>query len=463
MNLTSTGNYYRLVWRWHFYAGIIVAPFVLILSLTGLIYLFNDEINDIWYRDLRIVPQSAQTVPLSTMVDSAQASVEGGRATRIDTPTEPGRSAMVFVTPANGEPLRVFVDPSLGRVLGSYVYKHTLVGFADLMHGSLLLGDFGDAMVELAACWAFILIVTGLYLWWPRRNVKLTSVLLPVWRAKGRPFWKSAHATVGLWTAFLTMFLIITGLPWATNWGGLFRQATDAAGIGYPRSFRGHGAPTSSVPATAATQGAAPWTLAQAPLPVSDAHSDHHGGHAAPAVDARKIIGIDRVGEILQQAGMTNPYRLTFPKGDRGVYAAFVYPDQPETQRTVYIDQYSGAIIGDVHFADYGIAAKAVELGVQIHMGNYFGRANQLLMVIPCLGLIFLSITGPYMWLLRRPRGRIGAPDATDAGFDQTLAVLILGMACIFPLAGASLLVISVVDTGGRRWYQSTQRQKPNL
>ena len=36
---------YRALWRWHFYAGLLVAPFLLILAVTGAIYLFNDELN----------------------------------------------------------------------------------------------------------------------------------------------------------------------------------------------------------------------------------------------------------------------------------------------------------------------------------------------------------------------------------------------------------------------------------
>ena len=36
---------YRLVWRWHFYAGVVVMPFLLLLALTGGLYLFKDEID----------------------------------------------------------------------------------------------------------------------------------------------------------------------------------------------------------------------------------------------------------------------------------------------------------------------------------------------------------------------------------------------------------------------------------
>ena len=46
---------YRTIWRWHFYAGLIVAPFLLILAVTGAIYLFNDELNDALMPELHFV------------------------------------------------------------------------------------------------------------------------------------------------------------------------------------------------------------------------------------------------------------------------------------------------------------------------------------------------------------------------------------------------------------------------
>ena len=441
----SASALYRAVWRWHFYAGLFCAPFLVILAVTGAIYLFNDEINDLAYPDLRLVPPSAHTAALSAMADAALAAFPGGRVTRMDTPKE-GRSVEVFVTPLDGPPVRVFLDPGSGSVLGSYVYAQTLVGIADLTHGSLMLGPFGDGMVELAACWGFILTVSGLYLWWPRAGGKTQGAVLPRWRLGGRAFFKEWHAAVGLWTAGLILFLILTGLPWANVWGDLLRRGTDFAGIGYPASHRGHGVSATST-VKQASDGAGPWTIENAPAPLSDPHAHHHpSAGASPAGAPQAAIGVDRVAEIVAREGMRAPYRLNLPRDAAGAYMIFTYPDRPEGQRTLYVDQYSGKVLDDVGFADYGIAAKAVELGVQIHMGNYFGRLNQIVMLLPCLGILFLALTGPYMWWRRRPKGRLAAPRPLAAPTLKALAIVVLAVSIPFPLAGASLVACLLVD-----------------
>jgi len=153
---------YRTIWRWHFYAGIVVAPFLVILAVSGAVYLFIDEINDALYPQ-RFVTPSTGTVRYSQMVDAALTQFPGGRVTRIDTPRAPNRSAEIFITPAEGDNVRVWVDPGTGAVLGHYVYARTIIGIADVAHGSLFMGNrLGDGIVELVACWAFILTVTGL-------------------------------------------------------------------------------------------------------------------------------------------------------------------------------------------------------------------------------------------------------------------------------------------------------------
>lgn len=436
---------HRTVWRWHFYAGLFVGPLLLILAITGSIYLFNDEIEDAVHADLRFAPERRAALPPSRLIAAAQAAYPGA-VTRIDLPSQARRTAQVFVTPAQGAPLRVFVDPGSARVHGAFVYTRTLVGFADTVHGSLLLGRFGDAVVELAACWALLLIATGLYLWWPS-GPGWYRAFWPDLGARGRGFWRSLHGAVGVWTSTLIVFLILTGLPWAGVWGDLLRAGTQSLGIGYPEQHRHHGpAKTTTAPTMTQAIGETPWTLRDAPMPVS-AHA-HHDGHAGASPASATDIGIDAAVRALAAQGLVADYRLSLPQTADGVYTAVVYPNRPQGQRNVQIDRYRGTVVGDTGFADYGWAAQAVEVGVQLHMGNYFGRANQLVMLLPCLGVVGLCFSGVWMWWRRRPRGRLGAPRTSTATQAKTVVAIAVGCGLLLPLLGASLLLVFVLD----RW-----------
>lgn len=440
----------RTIWRWHFWAGLLVAPILLMLSLTGAIYLFNDELNDAIYPEQHFVAPHHSDVPMSRMIEAALAAYPGS-ASRVDMPQTTNRSAVVFVQPTQGPPRRVAVDPGTGKVLGSVVYDRTLVGWADAMHRSMLMGMFGERLVELAVSWALVLLVTGVILWWPRGRFSVAGTLWPRLRGQGRRFWRDLHGPVGVWTVALIGFLIVTGLPWAGVSGPLIHRVGAALGVGYPPSFRQYNIPH-SVPMKAAL-GDAPWTLEDAPMPHSampamgGEHADHGPEMPGATHDPQVIRGTDRVTAILRAHGWSGSYRLFLPKGADGVYTVFTYPDRPVGQKTIYIDRYSFRPIGpEVRYTDYGIVGRAVESGVQLHMGNYFGRANQLLMLIPCIAIWVLTISGVAMWWKRRPSGRLGAPPKLSGARVGGLLASLVVAGIALPLFGLSLIVIGLLD-----------------
>ena len=447
---------YRAIWRWHFYAGLIVAPFLLILSVTGAIYLFDDELNDLLMPKLRFVTPVAAPLPPSRLIGAAVKAYPG-TPTRIDLPGAPDRPAKVYVAPANGDPVQVMVDPGTGRVLGGHVYPRTLVGFADVMHGSLTLGPRGDAVVELAACWALVLLATGLFLWWPRGRSP-AGVLWPRFGVRGRLFWRDLHAVTGAWTAALLAFLLITGLPWAVVEGPLVRGAVAALGIGDAADGWGHRAPASELPGGHAgaplgeALGRVGWSQAAMPMPASDPSHARHGGalpEAGPgraAIDEAAIAGADAIAREAARRGLVAGYRLYLPSGPTGVYTALRSPDRPEEQRTLHFDRWSGAVIGASGWGSYGVGARAIELGVQIHMGRYFGLPNQLLMLVPCVGVVLLVVSGTVMWWQRRPRGRLAAPPRVSRARMRGAVAILVAAGIVMPLLGASLVVVFLLD-----------------
>ncbi|HWB45862.1 MAG TPA: PepSY domain-containing protein, partial [Hyphomicrobiaceae bacterium] len=177
-----------------------------------------------------------------------------------------------------------------------------------------------------------------------------------------------------------------------------------------------------------------PWTLEPASAP----QSHHHQGGSA--------IDVGAAGRIFASNGLTTAYRLIYPRDAHDVYTAYTYPDQPEGQRTIHIDQYSGAVLNDVRFADYGGAAKAVEWGVALHMGNYFGAPNQIVMLLAAVGAAALSVTGPLMWILRRRKG-LAAPEPFAAnGFLWGFAAFLLALGLLFPAMGMTILLVLILE-----------------
>ncbi len=456
----DANRFYRAIWRWHFYAGLLVIPVVIVLSITGAIYLFRTELDHVIYRSLMVVEaptDSAKTLPASALVEAAAKSVPEGTVTRYLPASTATASVEIGMKDAGGEAISVYVDPYTGKVLGQLVDSDKFMKVVRRIHGKLLIGATGDRIVELAACWTLILTLTGLYLWWPRK-AGLRGVLWPRLDGGRRIFWKDLHAVTGFYAAGFVIFLVMSGLPWSGYWGKLLTQIANKTGAGYPTQVWDD-VPLSTVPT--GDKVTVPWTLEQAPMPMSmpagdPANMDHANGHHTAGTQSAEMqsagmqaasIGIDRVIALAGERRVVPGYEVTYPDGPTGVYTVSVFPTDPAKDATLHVDRYSGKVLADLRFAQFGLIAKPVEYGVAIHMGTYFGLANQLILLTVCLALIGSCVTAAVMWWQRRPAGRLGAPPLPrNLKLAKGFVLLVVALGVLFPLAGMSLVAVLLFD-----------------
>jgi len=436
---SSSSNLYRAVWRWHFYAGLLVLPFLIILAVTGGLYLFKDEIDGMVHADLkRVEVRDASTTVVPSAIVAAALAAYPGTATKLTDPATSASSAEVTVKTASGEALAVYVDPYDGRVLGSLPDRGTVMWTVRYLHSLKYFGQVARAFIEIAAGWSILLVGTGIYLWWPRKQ---TGGVVSV---RGTPakrvFWRDTHAVTGIFVGFFIVFLAITGMPWSNVWGGKVNEWANGTNFGYPAGVRvavpmsdehlGHVSPTT-------------WSLEQAQIPES-------GGHAHGA----EPIGLDKAVGIFDRMGLHRGYTIAIPASPKGVYTASVYPDDLSQQRVVHLDQYTGKPLIDMSYADYGPLGKWLEFGINVHMGQQFGLANQLVLLAVCIAIVVLAVSAGVMWWKRRPSGSLGVPPAPADRrvFRGLIAILVIG-GTVFPLVGVSLLVMLALDwlLSGRR------------
>ncbi|SDX12637.1 Uncharacterized iron-regulated membrane protein [Marininema mesophilum] len=421
---------FRAIWRWHFYAGMFFAPFLVMLALTGGVYLFKPQIEEIMYKDKFQVQAEKSELKPSEQISQVKKEYPYAQIVRYQPHPKATRSSEVGIL--DGEKsLTVFVNPYNGKVLGDLNDEDRLMEKLRAIHGELMAGTTGDRLVELAACWGLILVISGIYLWWPRNKSGVFGVLLPRLKAGKRNFWRDLHAVPAFWLSLGIAFLILTGLPWSGFWGEQVQKIGMTAGIGYPAGMKGE-APESKVPSKDVAK--VPWAAEQRPVPKSKSHK------VTP-------ISIDKAVAIANKRNVYPGYNVNFPEGKKGVYTISVFPDKATDEATLHLDQYSGKVLDDYRFKDYGPMAKAISMGISLHQGTYFGFLNQLLCLAICLGIILISITGLIMWWKRKPDKQLGAPTLPkNFRLAKGVGILIILLGILFPLAGLSLIVVLLLD-----------------
>ncbi len=423
MSTSAPSTLYRAVWRWHFYAGLFCVPFVIVLALTGSLYLFKPQVEAWSERGYDGLVLSGPSASASAQVDAALAAVPGSSLRSYEVRANPADAARVVVAGQDGD-VRVYVHPQSAAVLGTVREDERLMQVVKTIHGELLMGDTGSIVVELAASWAIVMIITGLYLWWPRESSGLAGVLYPRLRQGGRQFWRDLHAVTGIWVSALALFLLLSGLPWTTIWGGAFKDIKQVAGI---------------------TRGKQDWKAGMAAHVHHDhEHHEHAGHHAAAPASLDALVATVRPLH-LPAPVLIQPPSDRWPKSPDWVARS---DTQNRPQRVMLtLDPATGAVVKTQGFGDSHLVDRIVGYGVAAHEGQLFGPLNQALDVLTALSLIGLSVTGYVMWWQRRPDGRLGAPPAVgDGRLSVGLGVLILALAVFLPVLGASLVAVALVE-----------------
>lgn len=165
---TARDAVYRTVWRWHFYAGLIVLPVLAWLAGTGALYLYKPEIEAIVYGQWSHVEPRREMPPLDTLIARIEAQ-SGAKVAQVTRPADPHTSWRMTLKQPNGTRLMAFVDPYRGQLLGT-TGDGGIMQTVRSLHSLIITGPIGNAMVEIVAGWAAILVASGVYLWWPRRG-----------------------------------------------------------------------------------------------------------------------------------------------------------------------------------------------------------------------------------------------------------------------------------------------------
>ncbi|AJF68643.1 PepSY-associated TM helix domain-containing protein [Streptomyces vietnamensis] len=439
-----------LLVRLHFYAGVFVAPFLLVAALTGLVYAFAPQLDQLAYGDrLHVERVGDHPRPLAEQIAAARAAHPEGTLASVITPAEPEDTTRVVLSvPELGEKQRtVFVDPYTAEVKGELTTSWgstPLTTWLGDLHKNLQLGETGRVYSEVAASWLWVIVAGGLILWLGRsrgqRAKSTKGVLLPDRTARGVRRTRSFHAATGVWLALGLLFLSATGLTWSQYSGERFERLLDAA--------KGH-APELD-------------TLLPGAQPPAEEEGGEHAGHAGHGASAHSAdpdpAAFDAALAVARKAGLGGTVALTPPADTSSAWVVAQKDDVwPVHYDQVAVDTTKGEVTAHTRWADYPLLAKLTKLGVQGHMGVLFGLANQIVLAALAIGLILITFWGYRMWWQRRPTREdrsalLGKAPARGTWRRLPLPLLIPGIPAVaalgwaLPVLGCTLLAFLVVD-----------------
>jgi uncharacterized iron-regulated membrane protein len=470
----ATSRQWRSIWRIHFYSGIFAIPFILFLSVTGLVILYTQPIENLLEGDIRTVDRGAEIISFDEQAAAVEAAYPDGTVLDLTPPADPGGSSRFFVDDGSARGLHVFVDPYTAEVLGDSKPGGGIIGLSNRLHGNLnneaitlpvpavaalwdggpVMRDYvvGDMVLEIMGIWVLALVGTGLYLWWPRKSrwskgSKGERRLLGIRRgATGRARWRDLHGLGGIALLAVMVLTLVSGMAWSSYWSEQFASFADKV------------TPGDSVDAPASSLGVRgdldrfgnqiPWNTGDFPIPAS----------YAPAADGTMPapVRLDDMVAIAEEEGMKPGYTIAFPENTTdeagnplfGSYAMYnSWPRKTSEARDVFVDQFTGETLAEQSVYGYGALAVGMDTLVSTHMGTQLGLFTRIMMTLLCVLAIWSVISALVMFWKRRRPGTAGLPRRpADVRLSRGLTVAAVLLAIVYPLWGVSVLVILAID-----------------
>ena len=398
-------------------------PFVIWLACTGSLYLWRPQIEAWLDRPYDNLSTNGALSSPDAQVAAALGAVPGSQLRKYFLPQSPSDATRILVG-KDGAMSRVYIEPRSLQVLAIADEANRPFNVLFHLHGELLAGTLGSYLVEIAACWTIVMLITGMYLWWPRGR-GLAGVVYPRLARDGRMFWRDIHATAGFWVSLFAVGLILTGLPWAKGWGTYLTEIRALTGM---------------------SRGKVDWTIGGKPVA---AIAPEHAEHMANG----NVSSSGRTGELERVIATIRPLKLAAPvsikppeaAGDPWLVASEA-PNRP-LRSDLMVDGATGRLIERTDFSERHWIDRVIGYGVAAHEGQLFGLANQILGTLTALFLVILSVSGVIMWWKRRPEGVLGAPMALSRPrIGATLVISVLLLAIYMPMFGLTLALVVFIE-----------------
>lgn len=402
------------LWKWHFIAGIISLPFIVLLSITGGIYLFNAEYEQEAKNTLKKVSVTENSLSFQEQLELVSKHV-GKKPTSMTVPTHKNE-ATEFIYGRFGKKKSIYVDPYKATISGKYAAKNTSMYTVRKLHGELLGGAFGTKIVELIASWMVVLIITGIFIWWPVRKWSLKGLFTYRTKVDKRTFFRDVHAVTGFWISIFLLLVLAGGFPWTDVVGSNFKWLQKVTNTGYPETWN---------------------------------------GRKLQSEVTEKAISLDEMVAVANALHLKGAVTIGIPTSPKSTFSVSNKTIDLEAQKKFHFDQYSGKQIVKNNWEDVGVLMRGRMWLMAFHQGE-FGAWNWWLMFGLAIILTIMSVAAIVSYLLRKRKDSWGIPKV-PAKFTvgKGIVILIILLGIIFPLFGASIVLIYL--------YEHIKKRKKSL
>lgn len=341
----------------HLWLGLAAGLVIAVVCLTGALLTFERELTEAMNPHRYRVETRGDPLPLAEALRRAQAAQPELTIRGVTVHAGPGRTLEMPIEGGG----QLFVDPYDGTVIERFDYAESGWHTVMALHRWLLGGDVGKLIVGVSVLAFLAILITGVWVWWPKSRAQLRERTRITTRRGWRRLNFDLHVALGIWAAVFLFAMAFTGLQWSFKW------------------FNG---------AMYAVAGTTEISREPAPAP-------------QPGVEYASLDAVHAAAA----AAVTSPvHRIGLPKEPGAAFVVRVLPDDAANDyatELLYVDPYRAEVVGHKTAADHQGGQRLRWWFHVIHFGTIGGWPTQLIWFIAALLGATFPITGALIWINR--------------------------------------------------------------
>ena len=360
--------------RWlflHRWLGIVLGAYFLIIGVTGSLLVFGREIDRALNPGLLTLPKQGEYRPLSAVVQAFRSRYPDAPMTYVNYPVPPDGVFNIRSGPNQASQLYAYVNPYTGEIIGDRTRIGSLYGFLCYLHFYLLFGQTGWTLNGYGALLVTMLILVGVWLWWPRPRAGVWKGRFLVRSTAGKSrLLFDLHNAAGVYPILFSLIFTVTAIFFA--FPDPSRRVLDAM-------------------------------FGSSPNPVFDLRP---APGAAPLPLDQLVAAADAAieGRILR---VSFPQRRSDPLLVRKEWDDW---NQTRNHAMVAVDPYTGHILEVYDSRRHESAGRLIlQWAYPLHFGLWGGLATRVLYVFLGLLPVVSFATGFWRWRLRKAAERKSA------------------------------------------------------
>ncbi|MDP9078783.1 MAG: PepSY domain-containing protein [Bacteroidota bacterium] len=352
-----------LIRQLHLILGLVSGLVVVIVGITGSLYVFEQEGRELFQHDFYHVHHVGNIrLPFSQLADTVKKHYPKEKITSIRF-KEDKDAAIIFYSKKDKA---ISVDPYSAKIIAINNLDHDFFEIDQDLHKYLLLGNVGSVIIKCNVLIFFAMCISGLVLWWPKQRRFFKRAVTINFRTKNRKLlnWE-LHSVLGFYALIVLLIISLTGIFFVYD----SAKSTVAflTGQSVPKKEK----------------------KVKSKKPSGDKHYSLDAAYnylASSNPGAKETI-------ITPPADSLAPIRVLMR-----------YPSAiVRQQNSAYFNQYTGKVLKKDLYENYTAYDKVAQSNRNIHIGNFgLGIGGKIIWFLSGLVAASLPITGFMVWLAKR-------------------------------------------------------------